>query len=115
MLESIIAFIGATALLAFSPGPDNIYVLTQSVANGRNSGLATTVGLVSGCIVHTTLVAFGLSAIIATSPTVFFIIKLLGAFISHISCVYGFLKVMQKSHLPMAHPKKVIMLYLNKG
>lgn len=79
MIESIIAFMGATALLAFSPGPDNIYVLTQSVANGRNSGLATTAGLISGCIVHTTLVAFGLSAIIATSPTIFFIIKLFGA------------------------------------
>ncbi len=79
MTESLFAFLGATALLAFSPGPDNIYVLTQSVANGRNSGLITTAGLISGCIVHTTLVAFGLSAIIATSPTAFFIIKLLGA------------------------------------
>ena len=79
MLESMLAFLGATALLAFSPGPDNIYVLTQSVVNGRASGLATTTGLISGCIVHTTLVAFGVSAIIATSPTVFFSIKVLGA------------------------------------
>ncbi len=79
MLESMLAFLGATALLAFSPGPDNIYVLTQSVVNGRASGLATTAGLISGCIVHTTLVAFGVSAIIAASPTVFFIIKAFGA------------------------------------
>ena len=79
MIESIIAFLGATALLAFSPGPDNIYVLTQSVANGRASGIATTAGLISGCIVHTTLIAFGVSAIIATSPKVFLIIKIFGA------------------------------------
>ena len=79
MLESMLAFLGATAILAFSPGPDNIYVLTQSVVNGCASGLSTTAGLISGCIVHTTLVAFGVSAIIATSPTIFFIIKVFGA------------------------------------
>ncbi|WP_396596454.1 LysE family translocator [Dokdonia sp. R86516] len=79
MIESLIAFLAATALLAFSPGPDNIYVLTQSVANGSKSGLATTAGLISGCIVHTTLVAFGLSAVIAASPFLFFAIKTVGA------------------------------------
>jgi len=54
-------------------------VLTQSITNGRNSGLATTAGLISGCIVHTTLVAFGVSALIATSPKIFLILKILGA------------------------------------
>ncbi len=79
MIETIIAFLGASALLAFSPGPDNIYVLTQSVVNGRRSGIATTAGLISGCIVHTTLVAFGISALIAASPKLFLIIKITGA------------------------------------
>jgi len=79
MIESLLAFLGATAVLAFSPGPDNIYVLTQSVVNGRASGLATTAGLISGCIVHTTLVAFGVSAIIKENDTLFFIIKCFGA------------------------------------
>lgn len=79
MTESILAFLAATALLAFSPGPDNIYVLTQSITNGSRAGLATTAGLISGCIVHTTLVAFGMSAVIATSPTLFLVIKIAGA------------------------------------
>ena len=79
MLESILAFLGATAVLAISPGPDNIYVLTQSIANGRKAGLATTAGLISGCIVHTTLIAFGVSALIAASPKIFLIIKIFGA------------------------------------
>lgn len=79
MIESILAFIVATAVLAFSPGPDNIYVLTQSIANGSRSGLATTAGLIAGCIVHTTLVAFGISAVIAASPSLFFAIKVIGA------------------------------------
>jgi threonine/homoserine/homoserine lactone efflux protein len=62
-----------------SPGPDNIYVLMQSIVNGKKYGLATVAGLMTGCLVHTTLVAFGVSAIIKESDTLFFIIKLLGA------------------------------------
>lgn len=79
MLENIISFSLATIILALSPGPDNIYVLSQSIANGTKSGLATTAGLISGCIVHTTLLAFGLSAIITASPTIFYGIKIFGA------------------------------------
>ena len=72
-------FILATTALALSPGPDNIYVLMQSITNGRKYGIATVCGLISGCLVHTTLVAFGVSAIIKESETLFFIIKTLGA------------------------------------
>ncbi|MBV1922539.1 MAG: LysE family translocator [Flavobacteriaceae bacterium] len=79
MLENIISFSLATIVLALSPGPDNIYVLSQSIANGTKSGLATTSGLVAGCILHTTLLAFGLSAIITASPTIFYGIKVFGA------------------------------------
>jgi len=79
MLENIISFSLATIVLALSPGPDNIYVLSQSIANGTKSGLATTAGLITGCILHTTLLAFGLSALITTSPTIFYGIKIFGA------------------------------------
>lgn len=69
----------ATAALAITPGPDNIYVLTQSITNGKKYGLATVAGLISGCLVHTTLLAFGVSAVIKQSEQLFFIIKLFGA------------------------------------
>ena len=75
----LIGFMAAVAALAISPGPDNIYVLMQSVVNGRSYGLATVAGLITGCLVHTTLVAFGVSAIIKESDSLFFGIKLLGA------------------------------------
>ena len=65
--------------MAISPGPDNIFVLTQSISNGTKYGLATVFGLVSGCLVHTTLLAFGVSEIIKRSDTLFFAIKLFGA------------------------------------
>jgi threonine/homoserine/homoserine lactone efflux protein len=69
----------ASAALAISPGPDNIFVLTQSVSNGSSYGIATTAGLISGCIVHTALVAFGVSAILLAFESVFWGIKIIGA------------------------------------
>ncbi|WP_179349551.1 LysE family translocator [Winogradskyella pacifica] len=77
--EILTAFIGATIALAFAPGPDNIYVLVQSISHGKSYGMATVSGLITGCIIHTTLLAFGVSAIIAANENLFFGIKLLGA------------------------------------
>ncbi|MET6990130.1 LysE family translocator [Sediminicola arcticus] len=77
--DIIYAFTLATAALAVLPGPDNIYVLMQSITHGKKYGLATVAGLMSGCLVHTTLLAFGVSAIIKESDAIFFSIKLLGA------------------------------------
>lgn len=75
----LIGFVVSSLVLAISPGPDNIFVLTQSISHGVKSGLATVFGLVSGCLVHTTLLAFGVSEIIKRSHSLFFAIKLFGA------------------------------------
>lgn len=79
MLEQLFPFLTASILLTLSPGPDIIYVLVQGMTNGRKHGLVTALGLVSGIIVHTSLVAFGVSAIIQESESLFFTIRLLGA------------------------------------
>lgn len=78
--EVLVAFVIATAILAISPGPDNIFVLVQSMANGKKYGIATVAGLMTGCLVHATLLAFGVSALIKQSPNLYFTIKLFGAF-----------------------------------
>mgnify|MGYP000957539155 FL=1 len=78
-MEILISFIAASMLLTITPGPDIIYVLVQSITNGKKYGIATALGLVSGIIIHTTLVAFGVSAIIKQSEYIFFGIKLFGA------------------------------------
>ena len=78
-MEILISFIIAVSILAISPGPDNIFVLMQSVVHGRKFGLATITGLMTGCIVHTTFVAVGISAIIKENNTIFLGIKILGA------------------------------------
>lgn len=79
MLEQLIPFLTASVLLTISPGPDIIYVLVQGMTNGKKYGVITTLGLVSGIIVHTSLVAFGISAVIKQSEVLFLVIKLIGA------------------------------------
>lgn len=79
MIETLISFVLATITLAISPGPDNIFVLTESIVNGKKQALITVAGLMTGCIVHTTFVAFGVSEIIKKNQNIFFIIKLFGA------------------------------------
>jgi threonine/homoserine/homoserine lactone efflux protein len=79
MIETLLSFALATSILAISPGPDNIFILTQSIVNGRNFGLVTVIGLISGCLVHTTLLAFGVSAIISASENLYMGIKIFGS------------------------------------
>lgn len=80
MFETLISFSLATAVLAISPGPDNIFVLTQSIVNGKKYGLATVLGLMTGCMIHTSLVAFGVSILIRENESLFWGLKLFGAF-----------------------------------
>jgi len=114
MIENLISFSIASMLLSLSPGPDNIYVIAQSLANGTKSGLATTIGLVSGCIVHTTLLAFGVSVIITSSETVFYGIKVFGA----IYLLYLAYKVYSSDHkisLTDKAPKKTNFQLFKQG
>lgn len=78
-MEELISFVIAVSLLAISPGPDNIFVLIQSVVHGKKYGLATIVGLMTGCIIHTVFLALGVSTIIKNNSFIFFGIKLFGA------------------------------------
>ena len=78
-VETVLAFIGASVVLCFVPGPDNIFVLTQSAIRGWKVGVLTTLGLCSGLIVHTSIVALGVSVIFQTSELAFQGLKIIGA------------------------------------
>ncbi|QTY26883.1 LysE family translocator [Flavobacterium sp. CS20] len=80
MFEIILQFLVASVLLTLSPGPDIIYVLVTGLSRGKKQGLLLSLGLVLGILVHTSLVAFGVSALITASDILFLIIKLAGAF-----------------------------------
>ena len=75
----LIGFFIASVLLALSPGPDNLYVLAESSINGARAGIFIVLGLCSGLIVHTSLVALGVAQVIQTSPVLFSALTIIGA------------------------------------
>jgi threonine/homoserine/homoserine lactone efflux protein len=78
-IETFSAFFLASALLAIVPGPDNVFVLTQSALHGRLSGLVVMFGLCTGLLVHTGAVAFGVAVIFQASALAFTLLKVIGA------------------------------------
>lgn len=77
--DIVLAFLLASVLLGLAPGPDNIFVLTQSTLHGRRAGLMVTLGLCTGLIVHSLAVAFGAAAVFQSSELAFSALKLVGA------------------------------------
>lgn len=77
--DTLLAFLGIAILLGLAPGPDNIFVLLQSAMHGTRAGLTVVLGLCTGLLVHTAVVALGLAALIAASPLAFTALKVAGA------------------------------------
>jgi threonine/homoserine/homoserine lactone efflux protein len=75
----IVQFALATFIIAITPGPDMTLFVGRALAEGRAAGLACMLGAMSGIVVHTTLVAVGLSALIVASPEAFLALKVAGA------------------------------------
>lgn len=78
-LETVSVFVLASLALTLAPGPDNIFVLLQSALHGRRIGIWVTLGLCSGLLVHTAVVAVGVAEVFQTSQLAFNVLKLLGA------------------------------------
>ena len=78
-LQTTLGFFLVSALLALSPGPDNVFVLVQSALRGPRAGLLVVLGLCSGLVVHTVAVALGLAALFAASAAAFTALKWIGA------------------------------------
>ncbi|WP_020594413.1 LysE family translocator [Kiloniella laminariae] len=78
-LNHWLVFLAAATALNLSPGPDSIYILSNTLAHGKRVGLASMGGIASGAMVHIFAAAFGLSAILATSVLAFTLVKWVGA------------------------------------
>lgn len=78
-LDTVLTFFVTALLLALAPGPDIIFVLTQSALYGMRAGVATTLGLISGLCFHTTIVAVGVAGLLMASPLAFGLLTLVGA------------------------------------
>jgi threonine/homoserine/homoserine lactone efflux protein len=78
-IDALALFITSSFLLGLAPGPDNLFVLSQSMLKGAKSGILITLGLCTGLIVHTTAVALGIAVIFQTSALAFSLLKYIGA------------------------------------
>ena len=89
--------------------------MMQSIGNGRKYGIATVLGLMTGCLIHTSVVAFGASTILKQNPKLFFIIKLFGA----LYLVYLAYKVFKSSgNIELGNdavPKKSVFQLFKQG
>lgn len=78
-LQAYLSFILASIVLCIVPGPDMVYLLARSIAQGKKAGLYAAFGINTGAYVHLTAAVLGLSAILAASSTAFTLVKWLGA------------------------------------
>jgi len=72
-------FLLVAVLIVITPGADMALVARNTLSGGRPGGVATSVGVLTGLLVHGIAATIGLSAIIAASATVFSAVKALGA------------------------------------
>lgn len=72
-------FLAAATALAFTPGPDMIYVVSRALAQGRQAALVSAAGLSLGVLAHTFFAAFGVTVLLQTSELAFTALKILGA------------------------------------
>ncbi len=79
MSDNLMMFIVTSIVLALAPGPDNLYVISQSALYGARTGFIITLGLCSGLIIHIAAVVFGLATWLTTSPITFVWLKFIGA------------------------------------
>lgn len=78
-LPVLAAYAVASVILGLTPGPDMTFFLSRTIAQSRAAGFAALFGASSGLVVHTVLVAAGLSVLLAASVTAFTILKVVGA------------------------------------
>lgn len=77
--QGLLLFFLAALVLGIAPGPDNLFVLAQSLQHGKRAGLCVTAGLCTGLLGHTAAVAGGLAAVFRTSELAFTLVKGVGA------------------------------------
>lgn len=71
--------VGLLALLTLSPGATTALVIGVASENGRSAAFITSLGIGTGILVHATVSALGLSAVLAASPEAFALVKTAGA------------------------------------
>jgi threonine/homoserine/homoserine lactone efflux protein len=78
-LDSYLLFVAGSILLVIIPGPDMVYLLARSIAQGWKAGVTAALGFNAGAYCHLAAALLGLSALLAASPRAFTVVKWMGA------------------------------------
>ena len=105
--DILFLFLITSISLTLSPGPDILYVLSESISNGFKSGFSVSLGLVSGLFFHTAFISLGFGFLITEYPDVFKFIKYFGA----LYLIYMSISLLlKKSEIKVAKKKKNTLL-----
>lgn len=78
-IQNLSSFLVAALLLIIMPGPDNLFVVSESLQKGSRNGVLISAGLASGVLIHTLLAASGLALLLKQSELAFAAIQYTGA------------------------------------
>ena len=78
-LSTLMAYVAVVLGFVFIPGPATLLTVARATSSGTRVGIATGAGVAAGDVFHTVMAMVGISAIIATSATLFSIVKYIGA------------------------------------
>ncbi|HKR96767.1 MAG TPA: LysE family translocator [Candidatus Angelobacter sp.] len=99
---AFLTFLFAAFMLNIAPGPDMLYVIGRSLGQGRKAGIVSALGIFVGCWVHILAAAFGIAALLRSSPVAFNVVRYAGA----AYLVYlGIKMIVQRSNLAQQQPK----------
>jgi threonine/homoserine/homoserine lactone efflux protein len=77
--SDLLVFLTAALALNLTPGNDMMYVLGQGLKSGPKAGIAASLGIATGSLIHLALVAAGLAVLLAQHPQVFDAVRWAGA------------------------------------
>jgi len=92
-------FIVSGLLLNITPGPDTAYIIGRSAQLGWRGGAVAALGISTGCLVHVSAAAIGLSALLAASSAAFSLVKWVGA---AYLCFIGVKMLLSRQSVPVA-------------
>ncbi|MBF2707872.1 LysE family translocator [Flavobacterium soyangense] len=77
-INELLLFSLAALVLAISPGPNMIYLVSRSITQGKKAGVISLLGVICGFLFHIIMVSFGLTAVLFAVPMAYTILKTIG-------------------------------------
>ena len=110
-IRSLQLFVIAALVLAITPGPAVMYIVTRSITQGRTAGVVSCFGVTVGGFVHVLAAALGVSAALATSVLAFNVVKYAGAAYLVWLGVRAFMKKPEAATIEASEPRSLLGIF----